>query len=418
MGRWIALALMVMAHPFFTEPLQVTVGAESAILMNADTGAILYEKNSRQRMFPASTTKIATAIYTLDRSGAKLDAMCTADQECVGFVTETAKKRSNYTLPAHYLEFGATHMVIHKGEKLSLRDLLYGHMVHSADDASNVIAQHVGGTIPRFMDDLNAYLQELGFVDTHFMNPHGLHHPDHYTTAYDMALLTQHALKNRQFRELVACTQCVRPKTEHQAAATLVQGNRLLRKGDYYYPKAIGVKTGYTAAAGHCFSAAAQHNGRTLIAVLFNCKDRKEMFKETVKLFEAAFNQPMLERTLLEAGPLPFTVKVSGAGKAVQAALVEPLTVQYYPAEEPQLSASLHWQELSIPVVKGQPVGEIVLTAPDGRVVKTAQVFAAADVKASPFNILGQMFGSLGVIGWLFLIAIVAAVIWFVRRRQ
>ncbi len=110
--------------------------------------------------------------------------MAVADQESVGFVTEAAKKRSNYSLPPHYLEFGATHVVIHKGEKLPLRDLIYAMMVHSADDASNVIAQHVGGTIPRFMQDLNRYLKELGCNDTQYLNPHGLHHPQHVTTAY------------------------------------------------------------------------------------------------------------------------------------------------------------------------------------------------------------------------------------------
>ncbi|TXI36438.1 MAG: D-alanyl-D-alanine carboxypeptidase [Nitrosomonas sp.] len=410
------LGLLLLYTTSDAEPLQVSVEAESAILINADTGAILYEKNCREKLYPASVTKIATAIYTLDRSGAKLDALCTADQESVGFVTENAKKRSNYTLPAHYLEFGATHIVIHKGEKLSLRDLLYAQMIHSADDASNVIAQHVGGTIPRFMGELNSYLQELGLKDTHLMNPHGLHHPDHYSTAYDLALLSVHALKNRQFREIVSTTQCVRPKTELQAAATLVQTNRLLRKGEYYYPKAIGVKTGYTSLAGHCFAAAAESNGRTLVAVLLKCKDRKEMFKDTIKLFEAAFNQPMLERTVLEAGPLPFNAKVEGASKTVQAFLPDRLTVKYYPAEEPQLAASLHWYELAIPVLKGQRIGEIVLATPEGRTIQTAPVFAAADVKASPFNNLWQAIKGLGIFGWLAVLACLGFVFWMIRR--
>lgn len=412
------LCLVCVLGGLYAEPLQVTVEAESAILINADTGAVLFEKNSRDQLFPASITKIATAIYTLERSGAKLDSLATADQESVGFVTEAAKKRSNYTLPPHYLEFGATHMVIHKGERLSLRDLLYGTMIHSADDAANVIAQHVGGTIPRFMTELNTYLKELGCQDTHFMNPHGLHHPDHYTTAYDMALLTAHALKNRQFREIVATTQCTRPKTEFQAATTLIQSNKLLRKGEYYYPKAIGVKTGFTGMAQSTFCAAAQHNGRTLVLVLLKTKERKDMFKDAIKVFETAFNQPMLERVLLSEGSQTFATTIQGANKVVQGYLAQQLTVQYFPAEEPQVAASLSWAELSLPVEKGQVIGEIVLTASDGRVVKSMPVLAANDVKASPFLLLWNSLKGVGLFGGVSITLVLGFGAWFLFGRR
>ncbi|MDP1835479.1 MAG: D-alanyl-D-alanine carboxypeptidase family protein [Chlamydiales bacterium] len=413
----ILFALIVFAQPILAEPLQINVEAEAAILINADTGAVLYEKNSRDRNFPASTTKVATAIYTLEKSGAKLDSLAVADQECVGFVTESAKKRSNYSLPSHYLEFGATHMVIHKGEKLSLRDLLYGTMVHSADDASNVVAQHVGGTIPKFMEELNKYVKEVGCQDTHFMNPHGLHHPEHYTTAYDMAVLSAHALKNRQFREIVATTQWTRPKTEFQQAMTLVQTNRLLRKGDYYYPKAIGVKTGFTGAAQSTIVAAAQHNGRTLVAVLLKNKDRKEMFKDAIKLFEAAFNQPMLERTILPAGSLPYSTKVANSGRTVQGSLAEPLTVEYYPAETPELKATLKWHEVALPVAQGQEIGLVMIEDGHGRLVKSATILAAHEVKISPFNRLWGALTGFGFAAWATVLGFICVTTWFLKRR-
>jgi D-alanyl-D-alanine carboxypeptidase (penicillin-binding protein 5/6) len=401
----------------YADPLQVSVEAEAAILINADTGAVLFDKNCHARMFPASITKIATAIYTLEKSGAKLDSLATADQECVGFVTESAKIRSNYTLPPHYLEFGATHMVIHKGEKLSLRDLLYGHMVHSADDASNVIAQHVGGTIPRFMEELNKYIKELGCHETQFKNPHGLHHPDHYTTPYDMAILSAHALKNRQFREIVSTTQWTRPKTEHQQAMTLVQGNRLLRKGDYYYPKAIGVKTGFTSMAQNTLVAAAQHNGRTLVAVLMKTKERKDMFKDAIKLFEAAFNQPMLERVVLPQGPLPYSTKALDSNKPIQGSLEKALVVQYYPAEEPQLKASIKWLDLNLPVTEGQVIGQVTVEDEKGRILNSSPILAMQSTKPSPFNIVWNGIRGFGPGGWSIGLGLLCVSTWLFRRR-
>lgn len=383
----------------FGQSLKVDLKAQTAILINAETGSILYEKESRRQMFPASITKIATAIYTLEKSGAKLESLATANQECVGFVTEGAKKKSNYTLPAHYLEFGATHMVIHKGEKFTLRDLLYGHMVHSADDASNVIALHVGGTIPKFMHCLNEYVKEIGCRDTQFKNPHGLHHPDHYTTAYDMAILTAHAMKNRQFKEIVSTTRWTRPKTEFQPAMTLLQGNRLLRKGECYYPKAIGVKTGFTSAAQNTLVAAAQHNGRTLIAVLMKTKERKEMFKDAIKLFEAAFNQPMLERTLLPAGELPHSTKAEN--HLVRGYLLEPLTLQYYPAEVGELKALLQWNELSLPVEKGQVIGEVIVEDSQGNRLTSTEIFAVKRVGAYGFPRSEWIILLVGIAIWL-----------------
>ncbi len=416
MFRYLISVVLLGFSSIFGEPLQVSVDAEAVIVMNADTGAILYEKNSKEKMFPASVTKIATALYTLEKSGAKLDAMTVADQESVGFVTEAAKKRSNYSLPPHYLEFGATHVVIHKGEKLPLRDLMYAMMIHSADDASNVIAQHVGGTIPRFMQDLNLYLKELGCHDTHYLNPHGLHHPQHVTTAYDQALLTCHALKNRTFREIVATTQCTRPGTEFQQAITLIQGNRLLRKGDYYYRRALGVKTGFTAAAQHTLVAAAQHEGRTIIVVLLKNKDRNTMFKDAIKVFDAVFSQPKLERLVISEGILPYTKDIDGASKALQAMLEEPLIVQYYPAEEPELTAKLLWNDLSLPIVKGQVVGEIALETPQGTVYKSVSIFASNTVKVSFFSKFIAFIQSLGMLGWVTSAGIVGGSFWLLRR--
>lgn len=356
--------------------LKVDVAADAVILMNADTGAILYEKNAHDLYYPASITKIATAAYVLNCTNASLDTKIAAEQDAVGSVTEDAKRRSNYTLPSYWLVPGASHIGIKRGEILSLRDLLYGMMLASGDDASNVIAQHIGGTIPEFMDQLNAYLTTIGCKKTYFNNPHGLYHPKHQTTAFDMAVLTRQALKNSTFCEIVAATRYTRPKTNKQEASTIVQLNRLLQKGKFYYPKAIGVKTGYISAAQNTLVAAAKDGNRQLIAVLLKVKERPVIFAEAVKLFETAFNETKATDIILPAGPQSLTLHLDGSKKPIESYTTEDVVLEYYPAEEPDYKTVVVWDPLSLPVSKGQRIGELRLQTPQGDILQRVELHA------------------------------------------
>ncbi len=196
----------------YAEPLKIAVSAEAAILMNADTGVILFQKNPHVLHYPASTTKVATVLWALKKAGNNLDVMVTAKKDVLGTITEEERSRSNYTLPAYLMVPNTSHMGLKAGETLSLRNLLYGVMVVSAGDASNVIAQHLSGSVPKFVDEVNAYVKELGCKNTLFTNPHGLYDPKHQTTVYDMALMTKEALKNPIFREIVATRALPVPK--------------------------------------------------------------------------------------------------------------------------------------------------------------------------------------------------------------
>lgn len=364
-------------------PLEINVSADSAILINADTGAILFEKNAHAEQFPASITKIATALYTLHTYGDKLDREATAEHDAVASLSKEAKKRANYSMPAYWLEPGATHIGIKRGELLSLNDLLYGMMISSGNDASNVIAQYIGGTIPAFMDDLNSYLKELGTLNTHFTNPHGLHHPNHITTAHDMALITKEAMRNSQFCEIVKTIRYTRPKTNLQQATTLIQTNRLLRKGKLYYDKAIGVKTGWTSDAQHTLVAAAECDGRRLIAVLIKVKEREQIFQEAKSLFEAAFKQPIVRRVLLKAGPQRYTLKHPSSSKKIETYLTKDVCVDFYPAEEPDLKCSLKWQNLELPIYKGDVVGEMIIAKGDGTPLQIVPLLAKEEISLS-----------------------------------
>lgn len=353
-----------------SEPLQIDVKADAAILMNADTGAILYKKNERELHYPASTTKVATALYILKFKRDFLDKTVAASQEALVSVEHEAKRKSNYSLPSYWLEPDGSHIGIKVGEEFSMVDLLKGMLISSGNDASNVLAITAEESIPVFMDKMNSYLKSIGCQNTLFTNPHGLHDPKHQTTAYDLALITKEALKDPLFCDIVKQTRFSRPKTNKQKATTLLQTNRLLRKGQHYYPKAIGVKTGYHSRAMKTFVGAARSNGRTLIYVSFKNADRSQMFKDAIRIFDLAFNQPKIHHVMMKSGPKKFTQAFDQGSEPLQTYLKEDLSLDYYPAEDPQAKCTLVWDTLALPIVKDQRVGELRLVNNNGILVR------------------------------------------------
>lgn len=246
------------------------------VLMDADTGAILYQKNAHEQAYPASTTKIMTAILAIEN--ANLD-----DQVTVGDSVETK----------------GSLMKIKPGEKLSLRDLLYGMMLWSGNDAARAIAEYVSGSQEAFVALMNEKAEALGMTGTHFVKPNGLHKDDHFTTAYDMALLTQYAMKNQTFREIVKTgSYQVKPTNKHSAGFLLENTNKLIHtaegKQSIEYRYATGVKTGDTEQAGRCLVASASKDGINLILVLFGDLESKVdgdyRFENAAKFFDWGFD--------------------------------------------------------------------------------------------------------------------------------
>jgi len=370
--------------------LELEVNAESAIVMNADTGAILYEKNSHKQQFPASITKVATALYALLVKGDQLDRLITADAESIASVSEAAIRRSNYTLPSYYIEQGSCHMGIKKDEELKFSDLFYGMMLPSANDAANVIAGFVSGSIPLFMKELNDYLKTIGCKNSKFCNPHGLHHPEHVTTAYDMALMTKEALKEPFFKEVVKTVRFTRPKTNKQEPTTLMQYNKLLKKnGKYYYDKAIGVKTGHTSIALNTFVGAASDGERTLIVVLLKTKERNDIFVDAIHVFEKAFNESKVEKTLLTPGKQKFVFHHKNSSQPIETYAVKEVKIQYYPSEEPKIKSFLSWDLLELPITRGQRVGEIIIQNESTHSREVVTLFAENDLSSGWFSWLG-----------------------------
>ncbi len=268
-------------------------------------------------------------------------------------------------------------MGIKVGEELSLRDLLHGLMLISANDAANVLAEHVSGSVPKFIEELNLFLKENGCQKTNFYNPHGLPSQDHKTTAHDLAIIAKLAMAHPEFREVVKTIRYSKPASNKQAETVFLQTNALLKPGPHYYPKAIGVKTGYTISAGQNLVAAAKDQGRFLIVVLLGCKDFHERYKDAIKLFETAFNEKRVTRTVFAKGGDLFSIKIAGAKQPLQGSLVEDCVIDYFPTEEPAFKALLHWRDLKLPIKKGDPVGEIQLVSLEGgKVIKSATLHA------------------------------------------
>jgi serine-type D-Ala-D-Ala carboxypeptidase (penicillin-binding protein 5/6) len=394
--------------------LDVDVTAEAAVLIDAQTGSVLYEKRAHEQYFPASITKVATALSVLEACH-DLTAVTVAPREAVVAISTEEKKKRGYRAPSHWIEFNSSHVGIKKGEQLTVETLLYGLMLQSGNDAANVLAHHVASDIPAFVDQLNARLKKLGCTCTHFTNPHGLHHPEHVTCAYDMALITAEALKHPPFRTVVGSTFYKKPKSNLQPATTWMQKNQLVRKGkEHYYPKAIGIKCGFTQDSQGTLIAAAEDQGRTLIAVVLRCEPFANTYRDVTALFEAAFNEQKVVQKVLSAGPQPYK-----QGR-IRTTLANDLMVETYPSREVVPQLRIEWMDVEFPLAKGSEVGQVVITDDRGAELARAPLLASRSMGDSllqeiplivsnwPRSLKGALLGT----GGLFLFFA------FVRRRR
>lgn len=282
--------------------------SEAAILMESTTGKILYEKNMNERKYPASTTKILTAIIALEKCD--LDEVTTASYNAVNSI------KSGYTKAD-----------IQVGEKFSIEELLNVMMVQSANEAATIIAEHISGSVSEFAKLMNEKAKEIGCKNSNFVNANGVHDENHYSTAYDMALIAKYCMKNEVFRKLANMMECSLPRTEYwqdeqveeHGERIFKNTNKLLIEGNrYYYPYAIGVKTGFTTPAKNCLISASNKNGFELISVVLHAETTEDglsaRYLDTINLFEYGYNNFNLDDIKKE---YPETVnEISSRGKS------------------------------------------------------------------------------------------------------
>ena len=276
--------------------------AGAALLMDAANDEVLYEKNANNRMYPASLTKVMTALLVLEEVDAgrlSLDQIVTASN----------------TFSAGLTANGST-QDIRAGEQMTLSDLLYCLLVASANESANILAETVDGSVSTFVERMNRRARELGCADTHFANPHGLHDDDHYTTAHDIYLIARAAMENDTFRTIVSTRSYEIPATNMHKARLFYSTNALLvtwyYRESYIYDKAIGIKTGTTDEGGYCLLSAAENGEDYLISVVLNAplvekteggSDRRQ-FTESRELFKWGFSNFTRRQIVDTATPL------------------------------------------------------------------------------------------------------------------
>ncbi len=248
---------------------QPEIQSEGAVLMDAATGTVLYSKNGDQRFYPASITKLMTALIVAEK--------CSLDDT----VTYSKQATTN-------LESGAVSLGLVEGDKLTVRQSLYGLMLRSANEVANGLAEHVSGSQSAFADLMNSRAAQLGCTGTHFVNANGLNNSNHYTTPKDMALIAKAAFQNSTVRTVSSTLSYEIPATKNAAARKVSMGHKMLYPSDArYYSGIIGGKTGYTSLAGNTLVTAVEKDGVRLIAVIM--KSKSTHYADTKALFDYGF---------------------------------------------------------------------------------------------------------------------------------
>lgn len=245
------------------------ISSEGAVLMDADTGALLYSKNSETKYYPASITKLMTALLVAERTNLS------------DTVTFSKAATTN-------LEAGAVTLNMTEGDKLTVEQSLYGLMLKSANDVANGLAEHVSGSVSSFAQLMNAKARELGCTNTNFVNPNGLTNSSHYTTPHDMALIAKAAFQNGVVRKVCSTVRYQIPATKKAGARTVTMGHKMINSSDSrYYPGVLGGKTGFTSAAGNTLVTYAEKNGSRLIVVIM--KSKSTHYDDTKALLDYGF---------------------------------------------------------------------------------------------------------------------------------
>jgi D-alanyl-D-alanine carboxypeptidase len=253
-------------------PSGPSVFAESAIVMEASTGLVLYEKNTATKRYPASITKIMTALLAIENSS-------------LGDVVTFSKNA------VFDVDLDSSRIGIDVGEQLTMQQCLYAILLESANEVSYAVAEHVGGSIPAFTQMMNDRAKSLGCKNTNFTNPHGLHDENHYTSTYDMALITQEAMKNETFRKIFSSRTYQIPPTNIQSETRYLRNHhKFVLKQDYHYDDCIGGKTGYTSNSKFTLVSVAKRGDLELICVVMRDDSTAHQYSDTQELFDFAFD--------------------------------------------------------------------------------------------------------------------------------
>ena len=361
----------------------IEVEAKAALLVEADTGEILYDKNARQENYPASLTKVMVALLVLEaieEGKLTLATPITAQESAfVGLVSDGSTAN------------------IKPGEMLTVEQLLCCMLIVSANEACNILAEAVDGTVDAFVARMNERAKALGCEHTHFANPSGLHDPQHYSSAWDLYLITTEALRHEQFMTICNSKSYEVPPTNLSDKRTLHSTNFLIsnwRARGYLYSGAQGIKTGSTPEAGYCLISSAVRGSRRLVSVVLGAERVEQSdgyiitksFTETSRLFDWGFDNFVSKRIIAQSDPIcEVPVALSSQANYVVAHPAADLTRMMPDDLEPeQLTRDirLHQETVDAPIAAGDELGTLTLSHGD-TVYGEVPLLALSDVSAS-----------------------------------
>lgn len=327
-----------------------TVDAKASLIIEENSGKVIHEENSNIQNYPASVTKILTAILTLEN--------------CELTDTVTVSKTAISNIPSGYVI-----APLFVGEQMSVEDLLYALMLKSANDAAYVLAEHVGGSVEGFSEMMNKKAEEIGCKNSHFVNPNGIHNSNHYTTAYDMYLIARYAMKNEEFVKIVSTYQHALSATNKYSKNDRIMKNTnaFVNPSSRYYDENVkGIKTGTTLQAGNCLITSTSKNGFDVITVVLGAKTSESKFSETKKMFNYVFDNYEFTQ-IHKKGDVIKNIEVEKATKETKSLNlvisddIKAINNIKIKAEEIEPEISLN-DEIIAPISKGQELGTIKYT--------------------------------------------------------
>lgn len=362
------LALLIPKSLATTEP-DFSLNSTSAYLLDVSSGQVLYERNSHEKLYPASLTKVLTAIVVVEN--AKLDETVTISKSAINSV-----------------EFGYISSNLKEGEELTVEQLLNILIVSSANDVAVALAEHISGSVDNFAILMNETATKIGCTNSNFVNPNGTHNENHYSTAYDLSLIGNYALKFDILKEIFAKTSFTLPSTNLYTSGDRVYSTTneiLLSWNNNYYKYAKGMKTGFTTPAGFCLITYAQKDDLQLLSVVLNSSTSDNRYLETKKILDYGFNNFSLKK-FANKGDIIQTVSVKGATKdtkKLNLILNDDLFITVdndldLSTVKPQININ---QKIKAPIIEGTVLGSLSYTV--NGITYTQNLIAKNDVKSS-----------------------------------
>lgn len=383
----ICIALAALAAPAYSfgegvpetssQP-DLAVTAKGAVLLDAGSGTFLYEKNGHEKLPPASITKIMTMLLVLEA----------AERGQIGL-------EDLVTISERAASMGGSQMYMETGEQQTVGTLLAGMAIASANDACVACAEYVGGTEEIFVEMMNKRAKELGMEDTHFVNTNGLPAPEHYTSAYDIGLMSRELLKHEQTRDWFTTWQStvlVGKKDKKQTELGLTNTNRLIK----LYPGANGIKTGFTQEAGYCLAGSATKGDLTLVSVVLGCDSTKNRWGESIRLLDYGFATYDSAKVAAKGEAMGSVGIEKGNPSFINAVTEEDISLLVKKGEAGKVTrAAIFFDKLSAPIAKGDPVGELVVYKEEKEIARYPLVAESGIERAGLFEIYKRMFQTL-----------------------